>query len=89
MVSESKYTSWPSGPAGSKVATLLTAKLMAMPSATGRSMPMRPWRRSRSAPRKKGPQEKTSTGRLSTHEAQRSNCALSAASSPGRAVYAG
>ena len=47
------------------------------PSATGTSMPMRLWRRSRQADSKNGRQENSSTGKVSTHEAQRSSAWMS------------
>ena len=86
MVSESNQTSWPHQPCASKVAAVLTAKVMAMPSATGRSMLMRRAARSRQATEKKGPQEKNTTGRLSTQEAQRSSSSTSGVISPGPAT---
>ena len=86
MVSESKYTSPPHQPCGSKVAAVLTANVMATPSATGRSMLMLRRFRSRSALVKNGPHEKKITGTLSTHEAQRSSCAMSGVMSPGAAT---
>ena len=86
MVKESKYTSAPKIPAGSKVPKELTIKVMAMPSATGKSMLMRRWRRSRRAFLKKGVHENSKTGSESTQEAQRSNCAMSGARSPGSAT---
>ena len=89
MVSESKYTSWPSGPSASKVAAVLTMKAIAMPSDTGRSMPMRRARRSRQALRKNGPQENSITGSVSTQEAHRSSRAASPDMSPGWAMYEG
>ena len=86
MVIESKYTSVPKMPPGSKVAPVLATKVTAMPSATGTSMPMRRWRRLRHTPAKKGPAENSSTGRLSTQLPQLSSCARSGASSPGPAT---
>ena len=73
-------------PVGSKVPIELTANVMAMPRATGRSMLTRRRRRSRRALPKNGAQENSSTGNESTQEAQRSNCAMSGAKSPGAAT---
>ena len=56
---------------------LLTPKVISMPSATGRSMLTRRWRRSRKALAKNGVQEKISTGSDSTQAAQRSRCTIS------------
>ena len=42
MVKESKYTSLPNAPPGSKVAPLLATKVTTTPRQTGTSMPMRP-----------------------------------------------
>jgi len=50
-----------------------------MPSATGRSMLMRRWRRSRSALAKNGGHENTITGIVSTQLAQRSRLSKSGA----------
>ena len=86
MVSESKYTSRPKRPSGSKVPRLLTIKVIAMPSATGRSMLMRRWRISLRALAKKGPQANRTTGRQMTQEAQRSKPSISALRSPGCAM---
>ena len=66
IVTESYQTSRPSGPCGSKVAALLAQKAIRMPAETGTSMPMRPPRRSRRAAEKKGRQENSSTGSVST-----------------------
>ena len=88
-MNESKYTSWPKGPAGSKVPRLLTTKVMAMPSATGRSMPIRRARASRQAPARKGWHENSSTGSDSTHWAQRSRWMRSGSISPGAVKYDG
>ena len=57
-----------------------------MPRATGRSMLIWRWRRSRSAFAKKGVQENSSTGMDSTHDAQRSNSSISRVMSPGSAT---
>ena len=76
-------------PAGSNVPAVLTTKVMAMPSATGRSMLTRRRRMSRSALEKKGPHENTTIGSVMTHEAQRNNCSISPVRSPGCATYAG
>ena len=73
-------------PCGSKVPAVLTTKVMPMPSATGRSMLMRRCSTSRSAAEKKGPQENSITGSVSTQEAQRSSCSISAVRSPGSAT---
>ena len=86
IVSESKNTSAPSGPVGSKVPAELTMKVMAIPNAAGRSMLMRPCRRSRQAFVKNGPHEKNITGNEITQEAQRSSCTMSSVISPGSAV---
>ena len=85
IVSESKYTSWPHQPSGWNVAALLTAKVTAMPSATGKSMPMLRRLRSRQALPKNGPHENSTTGRLRTHDAQRSSFSMSGVMSPGAA----
>ena len=89
MVSESYQTSAPHSEAESKVAAVLAPKAMAMPSATGTSMPMRLWRRSRRAAAKNGRQENSTTGSVSTQDAQRSSDCASAEMSPAAAVYAG
>ena len=81
MVSESKYTSWPNRPSGSKVAPLLATKVTNTPSATGTSMPMRRARRQRQAPLMKGPAENTITGSVNSQLPQLSNCRRSGASS--------
>ena len=47
---------------------------------------MRRWRTSRHALRKKGLHENSITGKVSTHEAQRSSCAMSSVMSPGLAT---
>ena len=73
-------------PSGSKVPALLTPKVISMPSATGRSMLIRRCARSRHAVLKNGPQENNTTGSVSTHEAQRSSCAISVDKSPGAAT---
>ena len=73
-------------PSGSKVPALLTPKVISMPKATGRSMLMRRWARSRKALLKNGPQENSRTGSVNTQEAQRSNCDISADKSPGEAT---
>ncbi|MNZ95496.1 hypothetical protein D3C78_1146460 [compost metagenome] len=89
IVSESKNTSWPNGPEGSNVPRELTMKVISMPSATGRSMLTRRARMSRSALEKNGPQANSTTGRDSTHEAQRSRVSISCVRSPGLEEYAG
>ena len=89
MVNESKNTSWPKSPAGSKVPAVLTAKVMSMPSATGKSMLTRRKRISRSALVKNGPQANNTTGSEITQEAQRSKVSISKERSPGCATYAG
>jgi hypothetical protein len=71
------------------VAAVLAPKAIRMPSATGTSMPMVRWRRSRQALAKNGRHENSITGKVSTQEAQRSSCAASAVISPGSATYAG
>ena len=86
MVSESKYTSRPKVPLGSNVPAVLTANVTAIPKATGRSMPMRRCSTSCQALRKKGPQEKKTTGSVSTQDAQRSKDSISPLRSPGLAV---
>ena len=58
-------------------------KVIRMPSATGRSMLTVPSRKSRSALAKKGLQENSSTGSVSTHEAQRNSFSMSGVMSPG------
>ena len=83
IVRESKYTACPHQPCASKVAALLTAKVTAMPKATGKSMLMLRRLRSRSALSKNGPHENSTTGRLSTHDAQRSSFSISGVMSPG------
>ena len=82
MVKESKYTSPPKSPLGSNVAAELSANVMAMPKATGKSMLMRRWRMSRKALLKNGPHEKKTTGKVNTHEAQRSKNTTSGVMSP-------
>ena len=72
MVKESKYTSFPNTPSGSKVPSELTIKVMIMPKATGKSILMRRWRTSFQALRKNGLQENTSTNTDNSHEPQRS-----------------
>ena len=86
MVSESKYTSAPNTPPGSKVAPVLATKVMAMPSATGTSMPMWRVRSARQAPLKKGTAENTITGSVTIQLPQFSNCRISADSSPAPAT---
>ena len=83
MVTESNQTSAPRLPAGSKVAAELAPNAIRMPRATGTSMPMRRWRRSRSAAPKNGQQENSTTGRVSVQEAQRSRAWASGEISPG------
>ncbi len=77
MVSESKYTSGPSQPACPKVTPVLTPNMAAMPSATGASIEMRPCLSAAQAPLKKGPQENSITGRLSTQADQFISCQMS------------
>ena len=86
IVTESYQTSWPSGPVGSNVVTVLAPKAIRMPSATGTSMPARRLRRSRHAAVKNGQQEKRTTGSVSTQDAQRSSAAMSGVMSPGPAM---
>ena len=86
MVSESKYTSPPKIPSGSNVPALLTRKVINMPKATGRSMLICRCRRSRNALVKKGPQENSMTGKVSTQDAQRSRRSISGVMSPGPAT---
>ena len=83
MVSESKYTSRPNAPAGSKVPSELTTKVINMPSATGRSMLTRRSFKSSHALRKNGWHENSTTGTDSTHCAQRSRFTRSGSISPG------
>jgi hypothetical protein len=73
-------------PDGSNVPAVLTTKVMAMPSATGKSMLTRRSRTSRSALLKNGPHENTTIGSVMTHDAQRSNCSISPVRSPGCAT---
>ena len=73
MVNESKYTSVPNGPCGSKVPKVLTTKVTNMPMATGKSMLIFLCFKSSHAVLKKGMQEKNKTGKDKTHEAHRSN----------------
>ena len=86
MVSESKYTSFPKVPCGSNVPTVLTTKVISMPTATGKSMLTRLFSTSRQALLKNGPHENNITGSVNTQEAQRSNCSISAVKSPGAAT---
>ena len=86
MVRESKYTSRPKMPRGSNVPTVLMAKVIPIPKATGRSMLIWPCRMSRKALRKNGPQEKSMTGRVSTQEAHRNSVSISVVRSPGCAI---
>ena len=86
MVIESKYTSSPNSPPGSKVAPVLVTKVIRMPNATGTSMPMRRALIDRQAPRKKGPDENSSTGNDRIQLPQFSSCRRSGASSPGPAT---
>ena len=72
MVSESKYTSLPNKPWGSNVAAELTMKVTQMPNATGKSMLMRACFKSRQAALVNISAAKNMTGKVSTHEAQRS-----------------
>ena len=81
MVSESKYTSCPNTPSGSKVAPVLATKVTSTPSATGTSMPIWRCRSPRQAPVKNGPAANTITGKLSSQLPQFSNCRRSGASS--------
>ena len=60
-----------------------------MPSATGKSMLIERWRKSRNALAKNGRQEKSTTGSESTHCAQRKRLTRSGAISPGAAKYVG
>ena len=85
IVSESKYTSWPNTPPGSKVAPELAMKVTSRPSATGTSMPMRRAFRLRHAPLKKGPAANTSTGSVSNQLAHCSRRCTSGAIVPGSA----
>jgi hypothetical protein len=62
---------------------------MTMPNATGRSMLIRLYFRSRQALSKNGPQLNISTGRVKTQDAQRKRAWASAVISPGSATYAG
>ena len=82
IVSESKYTSCPNGPPGSKAAPLLATKATAMPSAAGTSMPMRRARSERHAPPKKGAAANSITGSVSSQLPQSSNCFRSGANWP-------
>ena len=76
-------------PLGSNVAAELSANVMAIPKATGKSMLMRRHRMSRKAALKKGPHEKNTTGKVSTQDAQRKSCTMSGVMSPSPATYAG
>ena len=89
MVNESKKTSTPKGPWGSKVPSVLTTKVTTMPSATGKSMLIWRSRRSRQALLKNGVHEKSITGKDSTQDAQRSKCTASSEISPGCVRYVG
>ena len=68
---------------------VLTTNVMAMPSATGKSMLILRKRMSRKALEKNGPHEKTTIGSVMTHDAHRSSCSISPVRSPGWATYAG
>ena len=83
MVSESKYTSRPKGPAGSNVPSELTPKATSIASATGKSMLMRRSFKSSHAFLKNGPHENSTTGMASTHCAQRSRYCVCASIPPG------
>ena len=86
MVTESYQTSAPQRDAGSKVAAELAPNAIRMPSATGTSMPTRRLRRSRSAEEKNGQQENSTTGSVSTQDAQRNRPWASGEMSPGSAM---
>ena len=86
MLIESYQTSPPMAPLGSNVAAVLAPKAMTSPSATGTSIPIRLWRRSRQADSKNGRQENSSTGKVRIHEAQRSSAWMSGVISPGCAT---
>jgi hypothetical protein len=86
IVSESKYTSRPNRPPGSKAAPLEATKATAMPSATGTSMPSLPARSERHAETKNGADENSSTGSVSVQAERCSNCSRSGASVPGSAT---
>ena len=68
------------------MAPVLAMKVMAMPSATGTSMPMCRERSARQAPLKKGAAENSITGSVTIQLPQFSNWPISAVSSPGPAT---
>ena len=86
MVRESKYTSGPKGPAGSKVDAVLAMKVTSRPRATGTSMPMRRARSENQAPRRKGMPANHNTGTERIQLPQFSNCRRSSLNSPGAAT---
>ena len=86
IVSESNKGSLPNIGPGANVAPVLTTKVSAMPIETGRSMPMRRWRRPSQASRNIGAAENSTTGMLSSQAAQSSSVRRSALIAPGSAI---
>ena len=84
MVRESYQTPPPATLA--KVVTVLAPKAMRTPKATGTSMPMRAWRKSRSALAKNGWQQNSTTGSARIQEAHCSKALMSGVISPGPAT---
>ena len=87
IVTESYQTSPPSGRAGRRWRPCWRRRRSGCPAPPARPCRCAPWRRSRQAERKKGPQENSSTGSVSSQEAQRSSAAMSGVISPGPAMY--
>ena len=82
MVKESKYTTSPHQPLGSKVAAELTTKVMPMPKATGKSMLICLAFKSCQALLKNERLENSMTGKLNSQAAQLSKRLMSVSISP-------
>jgi hypothetical protein len=85
IASESNNGSLPNSGPGANVAPVLTMNVRAMPIETGRSMPMRRWRRPSHASRNIGAAENTTTGMLRSQAAHSSSLRMSALIAPGSA----
>ena len=86
MVSESKYTSFPSNPLGSNVAAVLTINIIKIPRDTGISILICLVFKSFSALLKKGPHENNMTGNVITQLAHSIRPFILLVISPGVAI---